>query len=106
MSEDQAGGTDAAKVERFDDDGNPVDEKLAMADKAARLEAAKIEAAQKARGLGEEAGSYLIRLTLRKAHPAAGTAPELEPLEGAIEAAMLTRYPDFSPSAHAERLDK
>lgn len=78
----------------------------ARSEDAATVTRSEEEPSKAPAALGDEAASYLVRVTLRRAHTAAGKEPTNESLEGSIEAALLTRYPDFSPSARAERLDK
>lgn len=57
--------------------------------------------------LGEEAASYQARVLMRRAAGTGkATPPTIGQLEGAIEAALLGRFPDFSPSVRAERLDR
>ena len=67
---------------------------------------AKARAAEESAGPGDKAGVFLVRVTLRRTLGNETPAPEIDPLEGAIEAALLTRFPDFSPSARAERVDR
>jgi len=88
VSHESARAVDQAKVTRSEE-----------ADAVAALEEALP-------ATGALAAVMLSRIAFRRAVDGETPEPTLEQLDGAIEASLLSRFPDFTPTVRSERVDK